>query len=255
MLRAGLGRRRCRCGGLWGGPCPAAAGCSASPRCPGALRAAFPSNGGGARSGGAPPAGSRAAPSSSAFPPSPRWAPLPVRSRRGSEAVPHAAWGRGWGRLAGGAGAGGALNTWGMAPAAALSQLRAPACVRRRTELRPAGCWARYRRCCPPSLALRGLGRWVRWGTGSRRLCSLGLRLLSPRGCDGLCTAALPAALLRLWRGSSPGRSGWRGEKCPLSAPRPEFSKGCRTLNFIHSSFFFRLKKNPNKLLIIYKNI
>ncbi|XP_064908070.1 succinate--hydroxymethylglutarate CoA-transferase isoform X3 [Columba livia] len=57
MLRAGLGRRRCRCGGLWGSPCPAAAGCSASPRCPGALRAAFLSNGGGARGGGAPPAG------------------------------------------------------------------------------------------------------------------------------------------------------------------------------------------------------
>ncbi|KAK2517077.1 Sugct [Columba guinea] len=57
MLRAGLGRRRCRCGGLWGSPCPAAAGCSVSLRCPGALRAAFPSNGGGARGGGAPPAG------------------------------------------------------------------------------------------------------------------------------------------------------------------------------------------------------
>ncbi|XP_065687724.1 succinyl-CoA:glutarate CoA-transferase isoform X3 [Patagioenas fasciata] len=57
MLRAGLGRRRCRCGGLWGSPCPAAAGCSASPRCPGALRAAFSSNGGGARGGGVPPAG------------------------------------------------------------------------------------------------------------------------------------------------------------------------------------------------------
>ncbi|XP_075349690.1 succinyl-CoA:glutarate CoA-transferase isoform X1 [Mycteria americana] len=60
MLRAGLGRRSCRCGGgLWRSPCPAAAGGSASPRCPRALSAASasPSNGGGARSGGAPPAG------------------------------------------------------------------------------------------------------------------------------------------------------------------------------------------------------
>ncbi|XP_072709653.1 succinyl-CoA:glutarate CoA-transferase isoform X4 [Ciconia boyciana] len=60
MLRAGLGRRSCRCGGgLWRSPCPAAAGGSASPRCPRALSAASasPGNGGGARSGGAPPAG------------------------------------------------------------------------------------------------------------------------------------------------------------------------------------------------------
>ncbi|KAM7124194.1 succinyl-CoA:glutarate CoA-transferase [Ciconia maguari] len=62
MLRAGLGRRSCRCGGgLWRSPCPAAAGGSASPRCPRAPSAASasasPGNGGGARSGGAPPAG------------------------------------------------------------------------------------------------------------------------------------------------------------------------------------------------------
>ncbi|XP_076188401.1 succinyl-CoA:glutarate CoA-transferase isoform X3 [Aptenodytes patagonicus] len=60
MLRAGLGRRSCCCGGgLWRSPCPAAAGGSASPRCLRALSAASasPSNGGGARSGGASPAG------------------------------------------------------------------------------------------------------------------------------------------------------------------------------------------------------
>ncbi|XP_054671763.1 succinate--hydroxymethylglutarate CoA-transferase isoform X4 [Grus americana] len=60
MLRAGLGRRRCRCGGgLWRSPCPAAVGGSASPRYSRALSAASasPSNGGGAWGGGAPPAG------------------------------------------------------------------------------------------------------------------------------------------------------------------------------------------------------
>ncbi|XP_071592277.1 succinyl-CoA:glutarate CoA-transferase isoform X11 [Heliangelus exortis] len=61
MLRAGLGGRIRRCGGsgLWRSPCPAAAGSSVPPRCPGALSAASasPSTGGGARGGGAPPAG------------------------------------------------------------------------------------------------------------------------------------------------------------------------------------------------------
>ncbi|XP_075601456.1 succinyl-CoA:glutarate CoA-transferase isoform X3 [Balearica regulorum gibbericeps] len=60
MLRAGLGRRRCRCGsGLWRSPGPAAAGGSASLRCSRALSAvsASPSNGGGAWGGGSPPAG------------------------------------------------------------------------------------------------------------------------------------------------------------------------------------------------------
>lgn len=67
MLRAGLARRRCRCGsgGLWRSPRSAGGG-GASPRCLRALSAASPSNGGGARGGGAPPAGSRAAPFSSA---------------------------------------------------------------------------------------------------------------------------------------------------------------------------------------------
>ncbi|KAM9649296.1 succinyl-CoA:glutarate CoA-transferase isoform 6-T6 [Morphnus guianensis] len=60
MLRAGLGRRSCLCGGgLWRSPRPAAASGSASPRCPGALSgaSASPRNGGGARGEGAPPAG------------------------------------------------------------------------------------------------------------------------------------------------------------------------------------------------------
>ncbi|XP_075274701.1 succinyl-CoA:glutarate CoA-transferase isoform X4 [Opisthocomus hoazin] len=54
MLRAGLGGRR---GGLWRSPCPAAAGGSASPRCPRALSSASAGSGGGARGGGALPAG------------------------------------------------------------------------------------------------------------------------------------------------------------------------------------------------------
>ncbi|KAM9231614.1 succinyl-CoA:glutarate CoA-transferase [Leptosomus discolor] len=56
MLRAGMGRRRWRCGGgLRGGPCPAAPGGSASSRCLRARSAAWLSSG--ARGGGVPPAG------------------------------------------------------------------------------------------------------------------------------------------------------------------------------------------------------
>ncbi|XP_068012939.1 succinate--hydroxymethylglutarate CoA-transferase isoform X1 [Melanerpes formicivorus] len=58
MLRAGLGRSSCLCGGgLRRSRCPAAAGGNASLRCSRALSSASPSNGGGARGGGHPPAG------------------------------------------------------------------------------------------------------------------------------------------------------------------------------------------------------
>ncbi|XP_054241113.1 succinate--hydroxymethylglutarate CoA-transferase [Indicator indicator] len=68
MLRAGLGRSSCLCGGgLRRSRRPAADGGSALPGCSRALSAVSPSNGGAARGGRDPPGGSRAAPSSSSI--------------------------------------------------------------------------------------------------------------------------------------------------------------------------------------------
>lgn len=225
MLRAGLGRRSCRCGGgLWSSPCPAAAGGSAWPRCPRALSAASasPGSGGGARGGGAPPAGSRAAPSSaspslrrlvgSLFPLPPSGA---LRRCRGSGS------GRARSLLAGG---GRPVKHRREASAAASQRCGPPRGLLRGERGRPVPQLSADPAASPAVPRHRGaLGGWLGGWVGGRLLGSVpGCGVLPSVTAAGLCAAAGLGAAGVAGSGAAPANGGgcaWEGSA--VNVPRP----------------------------------